>query len=108
MAKSDQKFDSAEEEVETYDVSKFKDLKPEDLQISENTKQVLDNIEQVTYLNCLRQLVPCYLMNNKVKCVRFKSDRSKWFYPSTVAEALCLSKQFPKAVYRQGGTGMLC
>jgi len=41
-----------------------------------------------------------------MKCITFQSDGKKWFYPTTVDEALSLSKQFPKAVFRQGGTGM--
>ena len=47
--KNPQKFDAATEEVATYDVSKFKDLKPEDLSISESTKKILNNIEKVFY-----------------------------------------------------------
>ena len=41
-----------------------------------------------------------------MKCITFQSDGKKWFYPTTVDEALSLSKQFPTAVFRQGGTGM--
>ena len=112
MAKSDQKFDPAEEEVETYDVSKFKDLKPEDLNISESTKKILNNIEKVfffiwTFLKNLYTITdPLTKSNFKMKCITFQSDGKKWFYPTTIDEALSLSKQFPKAVFRQGGTGM--
>ena len=49
MGKNPQKFDATNEEVATYDVSKFKDLKPEDLSISESTKKILNNIEKVFF-----------------------------------------------------------
>ena len=51
MSKNDQMFDAETEEVATYDISKFKDLNPEDLQISENTKKILSNIGKVSNIH---------------------------------------------------------
>ncbi len=61
MGKNPQKFDATNEEVATYDVSKFKDLKPEDLSISQSTKKILNNIEKVNFnLHILKKSIYNY------------------------------------------------